>query len=508
MTAYSTSVNALTGSKFDAANKNRRGLNVYTINEVIGIAGHGRNGEIVQGTVEQPLLSLSMYDRFQIFQKCDPVFGCVTSRANRISALDWRVIKETKNEDRIAENMKQSAQLWKEYNGTIQGLVVCPRMYGQIKVHMPDLFPDFSNFQSALMRWKRRINSDREDKATEIEDWLNEPNQEDNFSDFLKKWVSDLMVHGTFSTYKETNKNSNLLENFYALPGGVTVPLRNRYVGGPTMFAQVVPGEDPKIYFGDEIMFDRYMPNTAIAYGMIPLEALVNKIAESLFFDVNAAQRADGTTAPEKVVLFGENSPFGDGGLTGGPDYSIPINKDEQSKLETVLNEPRKNAVKVLSGYGTPLVLDMSRADTFGTQAERQKFIRECVGFVFNLSNMEMNLTGSDGTSGRSTSEAQSDIDKEKGIYPIVKSIATKLNREVIPARFGSGYTFEFSGGTSDAEQLDLDIKKMNSRTYSLNEIRTDRGDDPFQGEQYDLPDSGGPAPDGSAESPLAVRSI
>ena len=417
------------------------------------------------------------------------------------------MVREGKEEDRLAYRLKERYQISKEYQGTIQGLVVCQKAYTELKQSLPELFPDLSNFIPSLMRWKKRISAQHDDKSTEIQDWLHEPNLEDDFDDFLKKWVTDLMVHGAFAIYKEYNPVTGFIDNFYSLPGGSVQPLRNRFVGGARMFAQIAPGEETRIYFGDEISFCSYMPNSAFAYGMIPLEALVNKVSESMFFDKSAADRADGTNTPEKMILFGDTNPFGEL-PQGGTDYTLSIDKTEQARLETVFNTPRKGAIGVLSGYGTPLVVDLSRADTFGTQAERQAFIRECVAFVFNLSNMEVNLTGSEDTSGRSTSDAQSDIDKEKGIAPIARQIATKINRDLLPYRFGSGYLFQFAGGTSDEQTIEQDTMKMNSRTYSVNEIRIARGDEPFQDPQYDLPDGGAPAPDGSQGAPLLVKQL
>jgi hypothetical protein len=89
-------------------------------------------------------------------------------------------------------------------------------------------------------------------------------------------------------------------------------------------------------------------------------------------------------------------------------DSSMPVNKNEQKRVETVINEARKGAIRTLTGIGKPLVLDVSRSDTMQTQIERQRQIREEVALVYNMSNMEVNLTGSEDTSGRAVSESQS----------------------------------------------------------------------------------------------------
>lgn len=506
MIPYSANLLAGTGLPRTKEELAKRGLNVYTMSEVVGVVGRAKDGEIIQGTVEVPLFGLSVFDRISIAQKCDSVYGVVTGRANRISGLEWTITKESIYEDKIESQLKMYKQVYDEYGsdaGSAKNIIVRGQMVQKIAQYLPDVLYDLSNFNGAMLRWRKRIQMKNENESRAITDWLHEPNAEDDFEDFLKKWVGDLMIHGADAIYKEYL--GGRLENMYHLPGGSVIPMRERYVSAKRMFIQAMPGMDPKMYFTDEITFSSYFPQSGVGYGLIPLEALVNKVAETLFFDKRAADMADGTVPPEKVVLFGENAPFGD--LTGEEALQVPLSEHEATRLEVLLNEPRKDAIRVLSGMGTPQTLDLSRADTFQYQSQRQKDIREACAFVYNMSNMEINLTGAEGTSGRNTSEEQGRIEKEKGIYPIVKIIENKLNRECIPLRWGSGYLFEFKSGVSDTEQIEIDTKKAQSQSYSINEIRAARGDEPW-GPEYDTPSQGQqpPAPDGSEMSPFNMK--
>ena len=485
----------------------KRGINVYTASQLVGIAGRTKSGVMMQGLAEVPIFGLSTFDRVDITQRCDAVFGVVTGRMNRIAGLEWNVVKESKEEDRIEFYLKQCKQMHDEYETAteVRYRIIRARMVREILTRLPDCLPDMSNFSQSLFRWKKRIEFRNEDASTEIEDWLHRPNTHDNFDDFIKKRVDSDLVHGSSAIYKEMVDGK--LENMYVLPGGSMIPLRTRYVSSLRMFAQVCPGHDTKIYFPDEIVYSTYMPTAGVGYGYIPLEALVNKVAETLFFDLKAAETADGTKPPEKIAVFGgEKNPFG--GLNDSENMDIPLAKDEQSRLETLLNEPRKNAIRVLSGYGTPAILDLSRSEIFAAQSERQRFIRESVAFVYNATNMEVNLTGSSETSGRSTSEAQAQIEKEKGIWPLVKDIENDLNFSILPLRFGSGYRFQYKSGLSEKEQAELDTAKMATGTYSVNQIRLDRGDEPA-GPDYDKIGQGQTQqPDGSAASPFNMRSM
>ena len=504
---YSADLNSFSPRQID---ENKRGINVYSSTSVVGITGTGRDGKKIQGLIEVPQYGLAIQDREEIAKRCDAVFGVVTGRMQRIAGLEWSVQRESTQEDRIETWLKQCKQIFDEYaNATeIKYVVVRFKMVQNILTKLPDCLPDLSNFNMALLRWKKRIEQGNGDACGEIEDWLHQPNAQDNFDDFIKKWVFDLLVHAGAAAYKEYKDGR--LENFYPILGGSIQPLKPRFVGPERAFAQVVPGMDTKIYFPDEIMWTTYMPTSGIGSGLVPLEALVNKVAESLFFDQRAANFADGTVPAEKLAVFGgEKSPFGSLSADEAPE--VPLEKAEETRLETLLNEPRKNAIRVLSGYGTPAILDLSRGELFKDQSERQRFIRESVAFVFNASNMEVNLTGSENTSGRSTSEAQASIEREKGIYPIVKDIENDLNTQLLPFRFGSGYIFQFKSGLSDKEQAELDQQKMATQTYSINEVRLARGDEPISGDEYDKPGQAqgnqGMQPDGSKSNPLNIRS-
>jgi len=520
----------------------KRGINVYTMSELWGVVGRGRKGNLMQGLIERPLFGLTGEERIELCRNCSPIFGMVMARMNRIAALDWEIEKDSKAEDRLESRLKMWKSLADEYKAAepevqmpepgmeaqmqmpgmevpqampqpappsmedLQAAAIRRRVYVHMKGVLVELKPDFSNFGNCLIRWRKRIRERTDDKSIEIQDWLQTPNIHDDYDDMIKKMVQDLMVHGSFALYKKKDPETKLLENFFALPGGTVLPMRSRYVGGPGAFFQMIPSIEPKVYFQDEIVYKSYCPSTALSYGMIPLESLVNKLAETLFFDQLAAMRADGMQPPDKVVLFGEKAPFGE--LTaGGGDFDMPIAKDEQSRIETIINEPRKYAIRVLSGYGTPAVLDLSKADTFGNQQERQRDSRAELARVYNMSNLEVNLTGSEDTSGRATSESQERIEREKGIYPIVKLVETVFNRNIIPYRWGSDYHIKYKSGLSEQEELELDTKKVMSKTYAVNQVRMERGDEPYPEEKYDRPEGGEvQQPDGSEVSPFNMK--
>jgi hypothetical protein len=91
------------------------------------------------------------------------------------------------------------------------------RIYKELVSELPDLKPDLSNFDSALLRWKRRHQRNIESKSDEIKDWLMEPNQGTSWESYIKKVIYNLHIHGADATYKQVQDGK--LENFDSLVG-------------------------------------------------------------------------------------------------------------------------------------------------------------------------------------------------------------------------------------------------------------------------------------------------
>lgn len=486
----------------------RRGISVYNISEIVSVQGRDRSGNLQTGEVQIPIFILSPQERENIARLNAYIFAVVTGRMQRISGLEWTVTRKLKEEDRIAQSLKMLRDIWRENDNQadMKQLLVRIRAAKMIREELPDVKDDLSNFDASLRRWKQLQKRSLTDSSQEIIDWINSTNQEDDFEEYQKKWVYDLMVHGAGAQYRQTI--NGLMENAYMLPGGSVLPLRSRYVGGGTGYVQLMSMIEPKIYFADELIYDNYIPTSARSYGLIPIEALVNKVAESMLFDRLAAERADGTVPPQKAVVFGDNSnnPLSD---LEGEHLNVPMDKDEQGRIETKFNEERKNAIITLTGHGTPIVLDLSKADTFPAQSDRQdKLIRD-IGLVFGATNGEMNLSGSMEFSSEETSQSQERTEKSRAMFPIVKIIDKTITRKWIPFRFGSGWLMEHKTGLSDAERLALEKQMIETGTYSVNQIVEERGDEPFEGEEFNKPQGAQPTQPGDSQGkPMFMKSV
>ena len=489
----------------------KRGITVYTTSQLQQITGRDKEGRLLSWGVEQPYFYLSIDQRVEIFRLCSPVYGVITSRMQRMSGLDFGITSKKVKEDIIVGEMKDLYTIYNEYldSTNLAHLTLRAQIYKELIHNLIELKPDLSNFDSCLVRWKRRLKTKNTSDCDQVFEWLQEPNNGVPWEEFVKKWVMDFSVHGSTAIYKQAE--SGKIRNFDVLPGGTVYKIKAPYFSGVNGYVQVLPGfpgyslnAEPQMYFSDELVYSEYVPTSSRNYGMIPLEALINKVAENLLFDNLMANQADGTAVPEKMIIVTDNSPFGSMDAEGGAE--IPLDENEQKRIEEKVNTPVKGKIMTFSGNKAE-VIDLSRENTMGIQMQRQKDIREEVALVFNMSNMEINLTGSDNTSGRATSEAQSEIEQGKGVAPIAKTLATVMNKGILPYSHGPDFVFEFDKGRNEKEEKELDMLSLQTGENTKNEIREKYNKEQF-GPEFDKPD-GGPAGTGENQfNPMFTTSV
>jgi hypothetical protein len=493
--------------------RGKRGVTVYSINQLQKMTGRDKDGRLVSWGVERPYFYLTISQRIQMFTLSSPVFGVVASRMKRLSGLEFNITTEKEKEDETAQDLKDLCQIYLEYKSSteISDLIMKARIYGQVKEKLVELKPDFSNFDNSLLRWKRRLKRISLVQTKEVKDWLLEPNNGVSWEEFVCKWVFDQMIHGCTATYKDTEQGR--LANFDLLPGGTVFKMKAEYFSGVNGYIQLFPEFgytgvgylEPQVYYGDEIAYSEYLPTSSKNYPMIPLEALINKIAESLLFDKLMADQADGTKPPEKLIIVTEPNPFGS---MDGENNDVPIDGEEQKRVENKINTPVKGSIMTFTGNRAE-VLDISKENTMPTQMQRQKDIREEVALVFNMSNMEVNLTGSENTSGRATSESQAEIEQGKGIAPLRKTLTNLVQRQIIPARYGRGFMFEFEKSRNEREEKELDLISIQTGENTKNDIR-EKYSKPGYGPEFDKPDgsSSERVPGESEYNPMYTRSL
>jgi phage portal protein BeeE len=469
------SLDGITYIKPPSSSENHRGVTVYTIGELIGISGKNKKGNIQYGPFQDPYRSfLTPHQIELIIRRSWPILSVIGKRQGQIGTLEISVKHESEGEDhRTWEDLKQSYTEWIQ-SPDPEYQIAAGYAESKIREHFPEIIPGLGNFDTAMRRAERRQKRELTQKKNEIMNWLYHPNPTDTWQEFVEKWVQSAMGHGKVAIYKKWV--GGILDSMYVLPGGSVTPERPYSVGEPGRYVQIVQGHENKYYAEDEISFSVYRPSASISIGYTPIEAIIDQIAAGMLQFQFVAKRADGSAPPETLVVLGEKSD-----LSGDLTEDITVDTEEQARVEEKLNIARENAVAVLQGVGTPVVLDLSKGSDMPHLPELMRLIISAVGSVFQATPMEMNLGGSDYTSGRSTAEAQAEIARNTAVLPLMKKLGDIITYEILPLRYGPGWELQWPKGMSEADAVALENAKMQTGTYTADEIRQARGAEPKQ---------------------------
>ena len=468
------------------------GHRAYTIehyNQVRSITGYDRLGNLVEANIEYPSYTLTPQERIEIYRRCALVLGIVSRRMNLIGSLEITVSKNSYLIENKISGWKHLKSIYDDFkNSQDQEYQLAAGILGaKIRSQLPDCLPDLSNFSRAITRYNKIEKSKNKTSADQIADFLYTPNNTENFSDFVKKYVNSLLIHGHTGIHKKYNPRDNTLLSLHILPGGTVFPIRTSYTSNYAGLVQhSYETSHTNILYPDECIYDIYLPISDSTMGVIPLESVINKVTEELFQEQYWSEQADGTRPIEKLLAISNRQ------LPGGFEQEgkvSPMEKAEKERMEQAVMQSKKNAITVVTGLGDIAVHDISKENIGDLQLKRKEAIIKDIAAVFNATPLEMNQTGSEGTSGRSTAEAQLEEAVRSGSYPIIKSIQDALQTGLIDPHFGSLFEIEFSSDRDDKEKMEAAREKVDSGIFSVNEVRmSDFNEEPFDEVEYDYP--------------------
>jgi phage portal protein BeeE len=494
---------AQTGFEGQKPKQQGRGMQIVTLSRLREIMGENKQGGIETTTIDNPLYFLLPEERERIFRLVSPVFGVITSRMNRMAGTPWTITMDKKNEDREYEKIKMAKQMYDEYKTSdkLDELVSAAKLKMLVKSKLKTVRDDLSNFDAAAIRWRKLIQFESTDKSDEIKDYLMRPNAQDSWVDYIRKWVHSHHLHGAAAVYKQ--QVGDRVRNIYILPGGTVMPYRSEYMEDRAIYIQFSDRRDVQIFRPDEIAYAMYVPTTWQSGGYVPIETLINKVSETLLFDKLMAEQADGSRFPEKMIIVNDTSPFGDPNI----ENFTPIDKGEQKRIEEKFKTKIEGGVMTFSGNGATVV-DLSKENTMEFQNQRQKDIRDETALVFNMSIQEVNLMGDKKFSSNDSSEQQSEMEQGKGLSPLKTQFENQMNVDILPYMVGGEYTFQFEVSKNDMEETKLLTSKIASGYYSVNELRKENNDMPFDGDEFNRPTGSGVLPTGTEVNPLNIRGL
>jgi hypothetical protein len=449
------------------------------------LQGEDRRGNHIPVRLEQQS-GHDRYLRLDTYLNFPYLRGVVDNRCQAIKSVDWTVTPFKRMEDEIAEEIRTCKEIMEENAGQLpwtRSWFIAEECERRIRQRLPDLLFDFSNYDQALARNMRKMRRQQTDSADQIREFYMRLNNQQTWAQWVHGYMADKMIHGRAAGRRF---DDGRLMNF---PGGTLYRIRSERLGEWQLFIQYASEfaniMTPQIFYEDEVYNEPYIINSFFADGLTPIDALILIATEVLKFDEKMVEWADDERPPDKLVAFGRQPQ----GLNPGEfPADDPLPPDEQRRIEYKLNERTKDGpVATVSGVGTPMLLDLTGADTFAFQQMRSKDHKNLVGLLFQATPMELNEAGSADTSGRNTSDAQADILMSRGVMPLTGGLEDQMNLYEIPRTFGPGWVFRLEAPRNVRELIENAVHKM--PFASINQIREeDFGWEPYPEADYSRP--------------------
>ncbi|EKR34405.1 phage portal protein [Leptospira interrogans serovar Hebdomadis str. R499] len=443
--------------------------------------------------------TLDPWQCLDIFKLNYNVFSIVSQRSQIISGMDYKIIPSRNIEDEIAEDLKELK--WKfdqidDYDTNTYSKIKRDMYAKKIREHLGlfELKTDLSNFDSALRFWSRRIKRETNASASQIEDWLQITKRFEindggefvtanvqGFQDFLLQYVQDMLIHG-----RAAIQNPNeYFDGLWVLPGGSVYPIPSEIVGQTEFYVQLMYGmsgygqQIPKFFNPTDLSMSYYLPNSAVVYGLKPLDAVIYQIQENFNFASYMADHANNEKPPEYVIFVVDAKME----LTDNLDDFTKTDSVELERQEAILNEKQKDkAVRILKQTGSDAKLfNLSKENTIADHQAREEVIKKIIARVFGATQNEMGETDTGGMIAKAGAEAQQELYNRQSIKPIAKSIEEVLTFEVLPSRWGIRkdlkgreilWNFKFMSVDSDIDKYTKAKIAKDSGSISVNEIR------------------------------------
>jgi len=335
---------------------------------------------------------------------------------------------------------------------------------------------------------RRRNMTDGDRRRTKrIERFLlntgNEYNRDrDDLEAFGRKFIRDSMTwdQATFDKVRgfpvDFGKPGKLLQ-FNATPSATMriahpkhkkgTPLSLREQRKAVRYAQVISGKIVNEYTSDELAFCVRNPRTNIdvfGYGYSENEMLLNTITAHLWAEEwNRKQFSNGATLKGLINVKGNVAP---------------------AQLESFRRQWAMQVAGVANAHKTPVLnaegvewfpLQLSNTE-MGYQMWLEYLIKvACACHQMDPSEINFDLRGGAGVSQpmfMTTNEAQQKLSKDRGLRPILRFLATQINRHIV-WEMDDRYELEFVGLDSKTEEQAIDLRIKEVGAYkTVNEVR------------------------------------
>ena len=241
---------------------------------------------------------------------------------------------------------------------------------------------------------------------------------------------------------------------------------------------QIIENNIVNEYYPWELSFGIRNPHTRLknqGYGVSELEELVSVITSLLHgyqYNSNFFKQGSAPKGFFKVSGSGYN------------DTSLQAFKQQWRSMVSGVNNAWKTPF--LNAENVEWV-DLQKGNAEMGYSGWIEFLIKIACAVFTIDPAEINFplqgSSSGGAMFEGSNEARLKHSKDKGLYPMIKFLQKKLNKQIVKHFYGGKYELVFTGmdALTRKEQVELDEKTV--KTYkTVNELRNDKGLDSIDG--------------------------
>ena len=108
-------------------------MNLFSAYNTQSIAAKDSNGNLRNVKTSLRYSNLSPIECFLIYQKCAPVFAIISSRANRISGIEFHIVPAKSQIEKFISELKEKKEIFEELDYGLISIGKKIRLYSDIK---------------------------------------------------------------------------------------------------------------------------------------------------------------------------------------------------------------------------------------------------------------------------------------------------------------------------------------------------------------------------------------
>lgn len=397
---------------------------------------------------EQKLSFVSYQEMRLTYLKSEPVRAIVDTVSEEASGARWDIVPDDPDNPQLKQAARDMAKRWAKRKG------LHPKR-------------DRKRIIAYAKRQFAKLEKDQRERMEILRKLFQRPNQQDNFHQFFRKVIKDVLVLDAGAIEKERDRQGRLCALWPVDGATITVEADDhgvvqRYWQGEYTTAYI---EFPLT----DLIYLMQHPGSDTVYGTSPLETLYLSVATDLYVHkwLSDYFEKDGIPPGILAVL----------GITSDVEMKRFEARIKRWRAENPYNVPIVQAEKV---QYTPVSAQTNRETQLMEYLDK---LLNRICMVYRVNPSELGITqGMGGGIGSTVADRQAEITESKAIGPLLDLFAGYMTDDVIHREFGwRDLKFAFVQDNSAAEdrEREQDLQDLEAGLTTPNRILEKRGEKP-----------------------------